>query len=122
MPENARIIEFDVTHAMRYSPIRKLEIVRIVEKLTEDETAIENNLVGPETFVGTYVEVLDPETNDVIYGYGYDRFVETHTHGRASIMNGTTPLRSMHIRLTPKVSSLRKHSAQYRCVISYGVA
>jgi hypothetical protein len=79
MPEVPSIIEFDVTRAMRYNPIRKLEIIRIVEKPAHEETVIENGLLGPKAFVGTYVEVLDPETNDVRYGYDYDHFMKTHT-------------------------------------------
>ena len=78
MSEVPQIIEFDETRAMRYSPIKNLEFVRIVEKPADEETIIVTKLTGREIFVGSYVEVVDTETEDVLYGYSYDRFMETH--------------------------------------------
>jgi hypothetical protein len=81
MSEFPPTIQFDATRAMRYSPIKNLEFIRIVEKPAHEETVITTKFTGPETFVGSYVEVLDPETDDILYGYSYDRFLETHTPG-----------------------------------------
>jgi hypothetical protein len=80
MPEYANIIEFDEARAMRYSPVRDLEFVRIIEKPDDEETVITTKFTGRESFVGSYVVVEDPETeDDVLYAYSYDRFLETHT-------------------------------------------
>lgn len=79
MSEVPQIIEFDETRAMRYNPPRILQIVRIVEKPANEETVIMTMLAGRLTFVGTYVEVLDPSSNKVQYAYGYDYFMKTHT-------------------------------------------
>lgn len=79
MSEVPQIIEFDETRAMRYHPPRILQIVRIVEKPADEETVIMTRLSGRETFVGSYVEVLDQQTNKVEYAYGYDHFMKTHT-------------------------------------------
>jgi hypothetical protein len=65
MSEVPQIIEFDETRAMRYSPPRILQIVRIVEKPAHEETVIMARLSGRETFVGSYVEVLDQQTSKV---------------------------------------------------------
>lgn len=66
---------------MRYSPVRILEIVRIVERPAGEETVIIVKSAGREireTFVGAYVEVLDQETNKVQYAYDYDQLMKTH--------------------------------------------
>jgi hypothetical protein len=71
-------MQFDAARAMRYNPITNLEFVRIVEKPADAETVIVTKLTGRETFVGSYVEVVDTETDSILYGYSYDRFIETH--------------------------------------------
>lgn len=72
-------IQFDATRARRYSPVKELEIVRIVEKPANEVTIIELKVIGPQTFVGTFVEVLNPETGALKGAYNYDDFVQTHT-------------------------------------------
>jgi hypothetical protein len=79
MPEIPPTIEFDETRAMRYSPKKELLLVRIIEKPADEVTVIEIEPSIRETIVGTYVETLNPETNDLKCAFNYDEFLNTHT-------------------------------------------
>lgn len=78
MSEEGPVIQFDESRAMRYSPIKRLEIVRVVEKPDDQMTVIETKS-GRHLAFGTYVEIFNPETSAIDSICGYDYFIETHT-------------------------------------------
>jgi hypothetical protein len=77
MEENT--ITFDSTQAKVYTPIMVPKYARIVEKKHGEVSEIMAEWGSPQSFIGTYVEIIDPETGDVKYGSGYDEWVNTNT-------------------------------------------
>lgn len=71
-------IQFDETRALRYDPIKVIKFARIVMKQAEEVSVIDAEWGERQTFVGSYVEVYDPDTNAVKYGSGYEEWMNTN--------------------------------------------
>ena len=72
-------VSFDPSKALRYDPLKVLKTARIVEKLAGEKSTIFAEWGEDQSFIGTYVEVLDPDTGEVKYGSAYQEWMNTNT-------------------------------------------
>lgn len=72
-------VTFDDTRAKTYSPNKVLKIARIVEVPDGQQSVIDAEWGSQQTFEGTYVEIIDPDTGKVKYGSGYQEWVNTNS-------------------------------------------
>jgi hypothetical protein len=88
-------VQFDANRAQRYAPLEVLKIGIVVQKDDPNElTTIEASWGETQTFRGTYVQVLDPNTGAVKHGSGIDEWMDTHARWEG-MENGwykTTPV------------------------------
>lgn len=75
---NTAQVQFESARAHRYDPHKVLKVARVVEKSDDETSVIDADWGEEQTFVGTYVEILDPDSGQVKYGSGYQEWVNTN--------------------------------------------
>lgn len=77
MNDTATQVLFDPSRLMRYSSVTTFEVARVVRTMNSDVNDIVGER-GPQRFIGSYVEVVDPATGQLSYGSTVKDWLDTH--------------------------------------------